>query len=329
MRPLPLALATMLASAGGAFAAPLDAFYSSFLTFGDSLSDNGNLFARTGQPAPPYFEGRFSNGPVWAEEVAARFAVSGNFAFGGANAATNDDAVPDFGMQVDAFLASSLKDQAGARPLASVWFGANDLFDGIATGTTPAAIEGAIGAIGSGIETLRAAGVMDFVLFELPDLGATPLYNLIIPQASSGATAASLAFNAALSAYADSLTDSGATVTYVETRALFDDLLENPEPYGVTETTLPCLFLNGNADVQAAAAAVAGALSQPLVCDAATAEERIFFDLVHPNADGHVALAANVRGELEPVPAVPVPASLPLALGAVASLALVRRRVAR
>ena len=36
--------------------------------FGDSLSDTGNVFLAAGAGAPPvYFNGRFSNGPVWHE----------------------------------------------------------------------------------------------------------------------------------------------------------------------------------------------------------------------------------------------------------------------
>ena len=43
--------------------------FTSQFTFGDSLSDNGNLFAFTfgTQPPPPYVGGRFSNGLVFPE----------------------------------------------------------------------------------------------------------------------------------------------------------------------------------------------------------------------------------------------------------------------
>jgi hypothetical protein len=44
------------------------------IVFGDSLSDTGNAFEATGRrepPSPPYFAGRFSNGPVWVEDFAA------------------------------------------------------------------------------------------------------------------------------------------------------------------------------------------------------------------------------------------------------------------
>ena len=43
---------------------------SGIVVFGDSLSDNGNFFALTGQPAKPYFKGRVSNGIVWVEHLA-------------------------------------------------------------------------------------------------------------------------------------------------------------------------------------------------------------------------------------------------------------------
>ncbi len=59
--------------------------------FGDSLSDVGNVFRATGRqyPAsPPYFQGRFANGPVWVEYLADDLKLprnpSTNFAFGGA-----------------------------------------------------------------------------------------------------------------------------------------------------------------------------------------------------------------------------------------------------
>jgi phospholipase/lecithinase/hemolysin len=37
------------------------------VVFGDSLSDNGNSFAQNRTPAPPYFEGRWTNGLNWLD----------------------------------------------------------------------------------------------------------------------------------------------------------------------------------------------------------------------------------------------------------------------
>ena len=44
--------------------------YTRIVAFGDSLTDNGNLYALNGgtyPPSPPYFGGRGSNGPVAVE----------------------------------------------------------------------------------------------------------------------------------------------------------------------------------------------------------------------------------------------------------------------
>src|SRR5689334_18901018 len=58
---------------------------TSVVVYGDSLSDNGNLFAAVGFPPPPYFHGRFSDGPVAVEQLAASLGVPlFDFAVGGA-----------------------------------------------------------------------------------------------------------------------------------------------------------------------------------------------------------------------------------------------------
>ena len=103
--------------------------------FGDSLSDQGNTYTVTsalGTPTPPpqaYWEGRFSNGPIWAEYFAQYLGVrlvassqvrSGkdaegvNFAWGGATSqlANLDPAgvpVPGFLGQVVLFRHKSLE----------------------------------------------------------------------------------------------------------------------------------------------------------------------------------------------------------------------------
>ena len=48
------------------------AAYSQLVAFGDSLSDTGNVFAVTGTPVPPYYDGNYSNGPVWVDRLAQK-----------------------------------------------------------------------------------------------------------------------------------------------------------------------------------------------------------------------------------------------------------------
>ncbi|KAK1705755.1 GDSL-like Lipase/Acylhydrolase [Colletotrichum lupini] len=123
---------------------------SSIVVFGDSFSDNGNGAARVSNNAWPtdkYYKGRFSNGIVWAEYVAANLSLPlYDYAVGGATTsnalvqgytgAKGDIAVPSVLDQVVSFL-GKINPQGGAfeaydsmameSPLLIMFAGANDI----------------------------------------------------------------------------------------------------------------------------------------------------------------------------------------------------------
>ncbi|WP_373538555.1 SGNH/GDSL hydrolase family protein [Chamaesiphon sp.] len=87
---LGLTIAAILAP-GRVFAAT----FSQLVVYSDSLSDLGLAFDATGGIAPPYGNltgGRFSNGPLWVEYLAAGLGIATtpntNFAVGGATTGT-------------------------------------------------------------------------------------------------------------------------------------------------------------------------------------------------------------------------------------------------
>jgi phospholipase/lecithinase/hemolysin len=48
--------------------------YNNIIVFSDSLTDDGNDYKYSGfPPSPPYWKGRFSDGPTWLEQVAKEF----------------------------------------------------------------------------------------------------------------------------------------------------------------------------------------------------------------------------------------------------------------
>ncbi len=177
-------MCAVLLSVGSAQASPLSQF-SSYYAFGDSLSDDGKF----GELLPPSDAGRFSNGPVWTEILAAEFLsmgkVAANFAIGGATAgAANTSPLPPaalpfatFGAQVETFLTTGAALIAGDRPLVSVLFGANDLLQQVPTGSFNA--NAAAQSVADGIVAIRNAGpnFNDFVVANLPDVSRTPLFN--------------------------------------------------------------------------------------------------------------------------------------------------------
>lgn len=313
--------AGMFIVAASAEAAPLRA--TSFWMLGDSLSDPGNLFAATeaetgtGQPPPPYVDGRFSNGPVWAEHVAADFDAkgldTGNYAYGFGQAVTNADPIPDLPLQIGIFAQDSVG-RLGSRPVVSLLFGANDLFfDGIGqTDGDGAPVAGAVAvraanAVADGALALAGFGVKDFLIFNLPDLGKTPNYALFQPDLAEEASEATEIFNDTLASRIPGLQAMGLNVAGVNLFGLFNDLIANPAAFGVENATIPCIipgisFCGDEADKFA------------------------FFDAVHPNRIIHGQIADVARTKVAPIP-LPAPAFLLLA--GLAALAFAGRRRVR
>ncbi|MDE2240767.1 MAG: autotransporter outer membrane beta-barrel domain-containing protein, partial [Rhodospirillales bacterium] len=110
--------------------------------FGDSLSDDGNLYKLTGLPPAPYYEGRFSNGPVWVEYLPALAGLNSssanNFAYGGAftgdltiggvNIGTNLEAasLPGINTEIADFAAAG--GSFSGNDVVTLWGGANNYF---------------------------------------------------------------------------------------------------------------------------------------------------------------------------------------------------------
>jgi len=295
--------------------------FTSLTVFGDSLSDTGNLFAATGgtlPASPPYFDGRFSNGPIWADTLAASFDAKGletlNFAYGGAHALPDAAPPPDLPDQLGLFALTPAPD-LGDRPIASLLFGSNDIFGAVGTPGLEAVATAAANAVADAALAPSGFGFGDFLIFNLPDLGQTPAYRLFAPPAAPAATAATLVFNETLAGRVSDLRAGGINVIDGDLFGFFNEMVADPAKYGVTDTTLPCLFPNPEA---------AAFFGQPLLCEGADQTGRAFFDGVHPNGVIHQQVAGIVAARVAPVP---LPATALLLFAGFAGLVAIRRRV--
>jgi len=324
MKSLVLAAAVCCAAVA-AGASTLTGTYTGYYAIGDSLSDNGNLFRETGTPPLPYFNGRFSNGPVFSDYLAKGFVpdvTTRNYAYGGARAVDRGAAsgpVVDLDRQINSFLGDAASG-LGKRPVVSVWMGANDLLGALSENRDPfAAATNAANAVTSAVGRIATdpnAGVRDIVVLTLPDLGRTPQIAQFpkanpaltdfdrqrLIGAASGATAQ---FNSILSNSLNGFTAPGVKLTLVDTNKILSDAIANPSKFGLKDTT--------NACVQGAN-----------FCGVELAKTTLFFDGVHPNDTAHRAIADAVASQIT---VVPLPASLPmLAAGVVGFWAISRRR---
>jgi MYXO-CTERM domain-containing protein len=319
-----LASVVILSCAAPALAAgPFSAVYS----FGDSLSDVGNVYLATGGllPAAPYDAGQFSNGPVWNQVLAARLGlgpltpsvIGGNgYAWGNATtgyAGTLNPTFPSFLQQVDLF---SLDHGfvAPSNALYTLSIGSNDLRNIIATATTlpevVANAQGAAAAIATGVATLASEGVTDLVWFGIPDLGRTPEALAQGPGVSYVASLLSYYFNLLVLQDLSPLIASGLTVYDLNTFALLDAAVANPAAFGFSNVDTACYggdyFGGGSA--------------------CATPDSFLFWDQIHPTAAGHALIA---DGAFRQVTGAPEPATWGLALIGFAVLGFWRRRELR
>ena len=150
--------------------------YSTVVSFGDSLSDNGNV-------------GRFTDGPVWVELLADHYAVPlVDTAYGGATTGYDNPAIgsPITGLtwQVEQF------NTLAADSLVTVWAGANDLLQ------LRSPVD-AVANINAALENLYLSGGRNFLVPNLPDIGKVP-ENFDNPITSTAATLWTGAYNGSL-----------------------------------------------------------------------------------------------------------------------------------
>lgn len=165
---------------------PLANSYSQVISFGDSMSDTGNMFKVTtdltgwGLPMAPNQAGRFSNGPVVLEVMSNQLSRPLlNHAFGGGQSGKGG-LVPVYGLQIG--LLKQVQDYtqnlglfklADARALYVLWTGPDDYYQGsnIYLGSTTLAITA---NIRQALTTLYQRGARNFFVPMMPDLSITP-----------------------------------------------------------------------------------------------------------------------------------------------------------
>lgn len=257
--------AGLLVAALGAQAAP----YGGVVFFGDSLADSGNnaILLDSGNfvalgfnpgdrtpvpvagddftPIAPYASNRYSNGPVWTDQLAAALGLAAlpsliggnNFAFGSATSGpTSGVLVPSLREQVDAYLGAS-GGSAQSDVLYVIEGGGNDA----RRASGPIAIQTYADNVAYMVSTLVAAGARNILLATVPDIGVVPAVAAMGPAVAAGATALAAGMNAATAARLAGLQlASGTDIDILDLFGLLDALAADPVRFGFTDVTHAC-----------------------------------------------------------------------------------------
>ncbi len=288
--------------------------------FGDSLTDTGSIYGVTSTlnsrlfglvpvtPAAPYVNGRFSNGPVWAEQVALRLGQPGdaapapvplsifgtvpgtgnNYAIGGARTGVGgalgsfDSFFPTGVLaQINNYLTQ--KGTADAGALYFMGGGGNDLRDIAKLADSTARANAAFAAAdltAYGMYTLYAAGARNFLLMNGANIG-------FIPESIQGGLVnqgieASYYFNYRLAEWAGVLGGlQGMKLSTFDLfgfyNNLFVDTLNGGSVYGFTNPATPCI---------------------PTTPNAPSCATSLFFDSIHPTTAVHQLVGNAVADQI-------------------------------
>ncbi|MBV8884143.1 MAG: SGNH/GDSL hydrolase family protein [Chroococcidiopsidaceae cyanobacterium CP_BM_RX_35] len=296
--------------------------------FGDSLSDNGNIFNVSQEfpqltggaypPSPPYFAGHFSNGPIWVEYLSQDLGLplptpvttlsqtqlngSIDFAFGGAGSGAGNTVVPLAPPQVLPGLQTQVTDfktifpQADPNALYTVWSGADDYLFGRQTNPNVT-----VDNITTAITNLAAAGARNFIVPNLPDLGQLPA-----TRGNSTLTQETITHDSALANALASLKSQDPTlnITLLDVYSAEQQQFQNGQFLNVTDA---CLANNG------------------VPCS--NPQDYFFWDTYHPTTAVHRIIANLAEADLN-TQTVPEPSEAVglLAFGAFGALWMLHKR---
>jgi outer membrane lipase/esterase len=289
--------------------------FTQIVSFGDSLSDTGNVYIGSGGALPGagyaiyngygiYTNPQFASGPagLWVDQLAGRLGVSApapflaggtDYAIGSSFTAGYNGVVPGMDTQVADYL-TSVGGSASSTALYTFWGGANDIFNGLNPVTAADNIAAEIAAVASD-------GGKTFLWLNLPPLGDTP--GLSSTPLAGPANTASLAFDIEYAHDLATLDASGIDVIGINVEALFDSISANPSQFGLTDITDDCMATPG--------------------CNPNTA---LYWDTEHPTTQADALIANLAAQQLSPTPEPPSVTLVALGTVFAATLAYTRRK---
>jgi len=257
--------------------------YDALYVFGDSYCDVGNLYLATGgaEAAPPYYDMRFSNGPLWIDHVAGflglpmkPYLLGGtNFAFGGAwvTQPQSVTGVPSVPQQVELYLALN-GGKADPNALYILEGGGNDILD--TTSGSPEVLGAEIAAgIAASEHLLRQAGARNLVIPNLFNVGLLPAG---AANATFAATASATANKVMNELLAGEQSQPKVHLIRLDVFSLLNAVERDSTHFGFTNVTDPCYTT--------------------VVC--ADPDHSLFWDTHHPTEFGHAFFAVTLENAL-------------------------------
>ena len=217
-----------------------DVPYDTIVSFGDSASDTGNVYNLTNSrwPPPPYYLGRFSNGPVWVEKLGIANLI--NYAYGSATSDNNlvqgvtafNTPVPGVRQQIGLYKnKTNFNGINFSRTLYMIWAGGNDYF--FNSTLPPSAI---VNSLMNGVNDLIQIGGKNFLIVNQSPLQAYPA--LLDSSSSDYLNTLTLTHNSNLSNSIQTVRNNfpNLSISLFDVYSLITNILTNSSAYGINNT---------------------------------------------------------------------------------------------
>jgi outer membrane lipase/esterase len=278
------------------------------IVFGDSYADTGNFFRLVGiNPATTgiYTTGRFSGGTNYVDTLSTLLGVPQyNFAIDGArtNNLNQTAGVPGFTTEVQLFLAGggtlgfpTVDTALDQSDLVAVSIGGNDArayqIGGGTLAGAPAAAATAVTSLQQNFDLVMQRGTPT-ISFLAGDTGRLPEI-ATNPAGAAVRTAYSTAFNTGVQGVLAGYATRGSIVHYLDLTKILDNVIANPQAYGITNGIV-CPIFPGNT-----------------TCAVNASGYLIYGDALHLTSQGFGIVAQYVDRQL----AAPLTLQAPSALG--------------
>ncbi len=297
--------------------------FDQVIVFGDSLSDTGNIFRVTNTahrldpvvpviPDAPYYQGRFSNGPVWIEYLTALLGLAPDklvdYAYGNAWAEeiseTHEMTSFSLAYQVKLYLMADILDFYRDSHLYVVLIGGNDYVHG--RDNPDFATDRVIADIEKQIEFLIAYGARQFFIPELADVSKVPFAQHKAAEFRDALSNITAKHNTKLRAMIARLRAGHPqlNVYTTNTNNALLDIIENAHDYGITNTNEACYnvkmfrapnwddFVNGlKRQSVLATDKTTNNTEAPIPCS--DPDAHMFWDQLHPTTHTHKLIAEH------------------------------------
>jgi phospholipase/lecithinase/hemolysin len=274
------------------------AMFKTVFAFGDSLSDAGNDYYIDGgtDPVSPYYQGHFSNGLTWVEDLSNMLGLGTptpslkgghDFAFGGAETGPTAIEGVNPGDLLGQVAQYGLKYPQYQGALYTLDIGGNDIIKAldefragkITSNTVGTVVAEAEANTVHAVETLIGLGARNLLFYELPDLGLAPHFRAEGVAWQNLASGLAKSFDDTVLLDLAELKPLGLTVYDVPTYSDLDLAVSNRSyfgsQYGITFKNVTGRGWTGNfTDPQS------GILHRGY-------QNYLFFDSVHPTALAH------------------------------------------